>query len=130
VLKTKCVETRASPDDGLRLLVTRFRGRGLPSDRYDVWMANLAPSEDLLREVQGGKIRWSEFARRYQHELFAPSTIDARNHTIRNRGQIHALRLVKHLASAGNVTLLCHCAEDAEQCHRYLLRDLLASRRI
>lgn len=26
----------------------------------------------------------------------------------------------------GNVTLLCYCAEDATQCHRFLLKDLIA----
>jgi uncharacterized protein YeaO (DUF488 family) len=130
VLKTKCVETQSAPGDGLRLLVTRFRGRGLPASRYDVWMPNLAPSEELLRAAQGGVIRWSEFARRYRQELFAPGAVDARNRTIRNRGQLHALRLVKHLARAGDVTLLCHCAEDAKQCHRHLLRELLASPRV
>ena len=129
MLHTKCVWTEPGPHDGLRLLVARFRGRGVPKDRYDVWMANLGPSEALLREVQAGKIRWREFARRYQQELFAPSTIDARNATIKNRGQLHALRLVKHLAAAGDVTLLCHCAEDAE-CHRFVLRDLLASSKV
>jgi len=25
----------------------------------------------------------------------------------------------------GNVTLLCHCAEDAKECHRFLLQDLI-----
>jgi Transposase IS116/IS110/IS902 family len=50
--------------DGLRILVTRFRGRGLPASRYDVWMPSLGPSERLLKSVQdreqhstGGKTR-------------------------------------------------------------------------
>jgi uncharacterized protein YeaO (DUF488 family) len=34
--------------DGLRILVTRIRGHGLPASRYDVWMPNLGPSERLL----------------------------------------------------------------------------------
>jgi uncharacterized protein YeaO (DUF488 family) len=130
VLRTRCVWTKRAPEDGLRLLVTRFRGRGLPAGRYDVWMANLAPSERLLRSVQGGEISWAEFSRRYRRELFEPAPVDAGNRTIRNRGQLHSLRLVKHLARRGNVTLLCHCDEDAKQCHRFLLRDLMLSRRV
>ena len=35
------------------------------------------------------------------------------------------MRLVAKLAEKGNVTLLCHCAEDAAQCHRFLLQDLI-----
>jgi uncharacterized protein YeaO (DUF488 family) len=39
-------------NDGLRILATRFRGPGLPVNRYDVWMTNLAPSEGLLPDVK------------------------------------------------------------------------------
>jgi len=28
-------------------------------------------------------------------------------------------------AEKQNVTLLCHCAEDATQCHRFLLKELI-----
>ena len=28
-------------------------------------------------------------------------------------------------AEKQDVTLLCHCAEDAMQCHRFLLRELI-----
>ena len=41
------------------ILATRFRGRGLPADRYDVWMPSLGPSEALLRQVLAGRITWS-----------------------------------------------------------------------
>lgn len=125
MLKTKSVLSPIEPGDGLRLLVTRFRGRGLPADRYDVWMANLGPSERLLKNVLGEKITWKEFSKRYREELFAPAATDAGNATIKNHGQKFTLRLVAKLAEKGNVTLLCHCAEDATQCHRFLLMDLI-----
>jgi uncharacterized protein YeaO (DUF488 family) len=125
MLKTKSVESPIEPGDGLRILVTRFRGRGLPADRYDVWMANLGPSEKLLKGVLGGKITWKEFGKRYRDELFAPAATDAGNATIKNHGQKFTLRLVAKLAEKENVTLLCHCAEDATQCHRFLLQDLI-----
>ena len=112
--------------DGLRILVARFRGRGLESSRYDVWMASLGPSEQLLRQAQSGEITWAAFAREYRKELKAPGgEVDARCKTIRNNGQTFTLRLIKHLAHEGNVTLMCHCAEDATQCHRFLLRDYI-----
>ena len=84
MLETKSVRTSINrKSDGLRILVTRFRGRGLPASRY-------------LSAVQ-------------------------------NHGQKFTLRLVKQLATAGRVTLLCHCAEDQAQCHRHLLRRLILS---
>ena len=127
MLKTKSVHSPQTPDDGLRILVTRFRGRGLPADRYDVWMANLGPSERLLKTVQSGGITWREFTQQFRDELFAPAATDGGNTTIKNHGQKFTLRLLGKLAAKGNVTLLCHCAEDAKECHRFLLQRLIAA---
>ena len=111
--------------DGLRLLVTRFRGRGLPANRYDVWMPSLAPSERILRSVQTGRTTWPRFIREYRRELFMDGPIDARSRTIRNHGQKFTLRLIKQLARAGRVTVMCHCAEDERRCHRHELRKVI-----
>lgn len=125
VLKTKSVHSAIEPGDGLRILATRFRGRGLPVDRYDLWMANLGPSERLLKALQRDEITWGEFVRRYREEMFAPAAGDAANATIKNHGQKFTLRLLACLAQRGEVTLLCHCAEDAKECHRFLLQKLI-----
>lgn len=111
--------------DGLRILATRFRGRGMSTSRYHVWMANLGPSETLLRSVMIGKIPWSEFGRRYRKELFEGGTIDRRNRTIKNHGQKFTLRLLQELAKRETVTLMCHCAEEERHCHRHILESVL-----
>jgi uncharacterized protein YeaO (DUF488 family) len=111
--------------DGLRVLVSRFRGRGMPSGRYDIWMPNLGPSEALLRSRQTGKISWAVFGKRYRDELFEDGLIDKRNQTIKNHGQKFTLRLLNRLAKGRPVTLMCHCAEDEPDCHRHLLKEVL-----
>lgn len=126
MLKTKSVHSPIEPTDGLRILATRFRGRGLPAARYDVWMANLGPSERLLKAVLAGKMAWREFTRRYREEMFAPAATDAGNATIKNHGQKFTLRLIAQLAAKENVTLLCHCAEHTKECHRFELQKLIA----
>jgi uncharacterized protein YeaO (DUF488 family) len=131
MLKTKSVWSAINPkNDGLRILVTRFRGRGLPASRYDVWMANLGPSERLLSAFQDGKVSWAQFCREYRKELYLDGAIDKRSRTIKNHGQKFTLRLVKQLARRGRVTLMCHCAEDQQQCHSHLLRSLILSNRV
>jgi uncharacterized protein YeaO (DUF488 family) len=126
MIKTKCVYSPIEPrQDGLRILATRFRGHGLPTSRYDVWMANLGPSEKLLRAFLAGKIAWAEFGRRYRQELFESGGLDQRNRTIKNHGQKFTLRLLQTLGKRGAVTLLCHCAEDQPHCHRHLLQKVL-----
>ena len=111
--------------DGLRILATRIRGRGLPSTRYNVWMANLAPSEALLLDGRTGKISWAEFSRRYKKELREGGSIDKRNPLIKNHGQKFTLRLLQQLAKRQHVTVMCHCDEDQPDCHRHILKKIL-----
>ena len=114
--------------DGLRILATRFRGRYMPVNRYDVWMPNLAPSEALMRSAQAGLITWGQFSRRYRQELREAGSIDKRNRTIKNHGQKFTLRLLQKLGRSKNVTLMCHCDEDQQHCHRHLLRGVLTAK--
>lgn len=102
----------------------------MPSDRYDVWMASLGPSEALLEEIHEGKCTWAAFKRRYVEELFAPSTIDGGNDSIKNHGQKFTLRLLKRLAETQDVTLMCHCPDPRDHCHAGVLADLIASARV
>lgn len=116
--------------DGLRILATRFRGRGMPKSRYDVWMPSLAPSERILRSHHAGRMTWAQFVREYRRELFMDGPIDVRSKTIKNHGQKFTLRLIKRLARSGRVTLMCHCAEDQQQCHRHHLLKVILSNRV
>lgn len=125
MVKTKSVQSPIQPGDGLRILAARGRGRGLPSYRFDVWMPNLGPSEQLRDAILAGKISWAEYSRRYLKELREAGGADARNKRIKNHGQKFTLRLLQHLAKKENVTLLCHCAEDERHCHRHLLKAVL-----
>jgi uncharacterized protein YeaO (DUF488 family) len=129
-IRTKSVWTKRERRDGLRLLVTRYVPRGCPRERYEVWMPNLGPSEPLLHDFLGKRISWNEFARRYQRELFEPAPMDRRNARTKNHGQKFTLRLIKALALRQPVTLLCHCAEDAEYCHRFLLKRTIESAKV
>ena len=126
MIKTKSVFSAIDPrKDGLRILATRFRGRGMPTSRYHVWMANLGPSESLLKAFKSGLMSWGEFSRRYRKELLESSEIDKRNRTIKNHGQKFTLRLLQELGRRTSITLLCHCAENEPHCHRHILRQVL-----
>lgn len=109
----------------MRILATRLRGRGLPKNRYHVWMANLGPSEELLRSFQDGRISWPVFVQRYRKELFEGGSIDRRNRTIKNHGQKFTLRLLQEIARTSGITLMCHCAEDEPHCHRHVLAEVV-----
>src|SRR5438552_1346005 len=95
MLKVKSIEERATPEDGLRILATRYRGRRLPKDRYDVWVASLGPREALLK--RHSQIPWKEWSAKYRSEVL-PDSAEKQNPLIRNAGQKFPLRLIKHLA--------------------------------
>ena len=129
MIKTKSVFSPIEPKkDGLRILASRFRGRGMPSSRYDVWMANLGPSEKLLRQMLAGKLSWTDFGRQYRNELFEGGAVDGKNQTIKNHGQKFTLRLLQRLARDGTITLMCQCAEEEQHCHRHLLQKILTGK--
>jgi len=60
-----------SPGDGQRVLVDRLWPRGLTKERarVDVWLRDIAPSEELRRWYGHVPERWEEFRRRYHREL-------------------------------------------------------------
>jgi len=105
--------------EGLRLGTVRRPPRGVPKaehasrDFYDVWLPDLAPSENLVRQalVASDERAWRAFARRYRAEMRRPE----------------AARLLVLLAALSHETDLsvgCYCAEEAH-CHRSVLRALL-----
>ena len=59
MIKTKCVWDSMAKQDGLRILTTRYRGRGLPGNRYDIWIANLRyrdSVEDRVHQVLADRL--------------------------------------------------------------------------
>lgn len=95
-----------------------------------MWMPSLAPSECLLKKIQGNRISWARFLLEYRRELFMDGPLDRHCKTIKNHGQKFTLRLVKRLSRGARVTLLCHCAEGQPKCHRRELRKVILSNRV
>ena len=127
-LKTKSVWSSIDKGkDGLRILATRSPGMFLPKTRYDVWMPNLGPSAGLLRQLWAEKVSWAEFLRKYKKELVSDAAKEATKTRHKNKGQTYTLKLIKRLSQRGNVTLLCHCDEDEEFCHRHTLQQVIRS---
>lgn len=130
-IRTKSVtETMDRDHDGLRILASRHTPRGVRKTRWNVWMANLAPSEPLLAQFRAKKISWKEFSKRYEAELFEPAAMDSKNLKSKNHGQKFTLRLIKELARRQPVTLMCSCEPDEKHCHRFLLKKILDSSKI
>lgn len=59
--------------EGLRILVDRIWPRGVSKERarVDLWLRDVAPSDDLRRWFGHDPARWEEFQARYRQELEA-----------------------------------------------------------
>jgi uncharacterized protein YeaO (DUF488 family) len=108
--------------EGLRIGTVRRPPRGVPRaeqasrDFYDVWLPNLAPSEELVRLALGAKgdAPWRTFTRRYRAELKRPEAQ-------------HLLELLVALSRRADLSVGCYC-EDESRCHRSILRAVLRER--
>lgn len=109
-------------NEGLRIGTVRRPPRGVPkaelADRnfYDVWLPNLAPSEELLklgRAVEDEK-QWRAFTRKYRPEMKAPD-------------KKRLLDLLAALSRQTDFSVGCYCSDES-RCHRSILRELLAER--
>ena len=116
-LKTKRWDDPREPDDGLRILITRYRPRGLKKadETWEFWWKELAPSAELLGDFhgkQGPAITWEDYRPRYLSEMEL------------QRAKIESL--ARHVLRGEALTLLCSSAcTNPLQCHRTLLEKLI-----
>jgi uncharacterized protein YeaO (DUF488 family) len=118
-IRTKRWNDPVEPDDGRRLLVCRYRPRGVrkEAETWDAWLPNLGPSRELHADYygkHGPPISLGEYRRRYLAEM---------------RGQQRAIATWAAWGTAGEtITLLCSSAcVDPARCHRTLLKELIES---
>ena len=109
-------------NEGLRIGTVRRPPRGVPKKEfasrnyYDVWLPNLAPSDQLVKAAQSAKNEtdWRTFIRRYRSEMSRPENS-------------RVLDLLAALSHQTNFSVGCYC-DDEQHCHRSVLRQLLAER--
>ena len=70
-IKVKRVFEKASRDDGIRILVDRLWPRGMSKKDalLDLWLKDVAPSNELRKWFNHEPEKWEEFKSRYFSEL-------------------------------------------------------------
>ena len=108
-----------APDEGMRIGTVRRPPRGVPKeefasrDFYDVWVPELAPSQELVTQAQRAETDrdWQSLERAYRREMSRPETR-------------HLVELLAALSHRTNVSVGCYCPDES-RCHRSVLRQLL-----
>jgi uncharacterized protein YeaO (DUF488 family) len=111
VIRLKRIYDPASSADGFRVLVDRLWPRGISKERatLDLWLRDVAPSDELRRWYAHDPERWPEFQRRYRQELAVNP----------------AIQELRDLARSHPVVTLLFAARDSERNEAVALAALI-----
>jgi|GEM_PF-528685 len=103
-------------DDGFRILVDRLWPRGLSKTKahVDLWLRDIAPSDDLRKRFSHDPDRWKEFRTGYRKELTT------------KKGMLEQLRALER---EKRVVTLLYAASDEEHNNAVVLEAILRARR-
>jgi uncharacterized protein YeaO (DUF488 family) len=121
MIKTKRWNDPREADDGFRVLICRYRPRGVKKDAetWDAWCPALAPSVALHAAAYGKDgappIAWSDYERRFRDEMASQG--------------YWLSGFAENVKRGETITLLCSSAcTDEARCHRTIVRALIEER--
>jgi len=112
MLQIKRIYDKPDTADGRRILVDRLWPRGVNKERakIDLWLKDIAPSNELRKWFSHVPARWPEFRKRYKEEL---------------KGKRALVKQLAEELKKGNITLL-FSAKDTEHNNAAVLKELLS----
>ena len=104
------------PEDGFRVLVDRLWPRGIKKEDLPIhtWAKSIAPSAELRKWFNHEADRWSEFSRRYRHEL-------------KDAAALQAIKDILHAAKGFPAITLIYSAKNTEQNQAVVLQSVFRS---
>jgi uncharacterized protein YeaO (DUF488 family) len=101
MIKIKRIYDEISKEDGFRILVDRLWPRGMSKDRAKVnlWLKEVAPSDDLRKWFSHDPQKWHEFKKRYEKEL---------------KYKQELLRIIKQADKENGTVTILYSAKDEE----------------
>ena len=111
-MQIKRIYDKAAPDDGFRVLVDRLWPRGVSKEKaaLDLWLKEVAPSDELRQWFGHQPERFAEFRKRYTAELDANP----------------AVQQLREALKAHRVVTLLYGARDPVMNQAAVLRDYVS----
>lgn len=111
-IKLKRVYEEPAKADGTRILVDRLWPRGLTKEKahIDLWLKEVAPSDELRKWFGHDSARWPEFRTRYRAEL---------------KQNAEQMALLSQAIAKGPATIV-YGAKDEEHNQAVVLQELLS----
>lgn len=110
MIKLKRIYDSPSAYDGYRVLVDRLWPRGIKKENahIDLWLKDVAPSNELRKWFGHDPAKWDEFKQRYAQEIDAD-----------------ALAQLRQLAGEKSTLTLLFAAKDEDHNNAVVLKSLL-----
>ena len=101
MINIKRIYDKTSKEDWFRILVDRLWPRGMSKDKakVDLWLKELAPSDDLRKWFSHDPQKWQEFKKRYEKEL---------------KDKQELLRIIKQAEKENGIVTILYSAKDEE----------------
>lgn len=114
MIKIKRAYQTTEAKDGFRILVDRLWPRGISKEKakLDLWLKDIAPSNELRKWFAHDPKRWKEFQTKYKEEL---------------KDKKDLLKEIKDKEKEESTITLVYGAKDEEHNNAVVLRDLLNS---
>lgn len=114
MIKIKRVYDAPSKEDGYRILVDRLWPRGLSKEKakVDLWLKEIAPSDELRKGFCHDPAKWEEFKEKYAEELKSKKEL------------LRKIKLIEE--EKGTITLL-YAAKNKEHNNAVALSSVLKS---
>ena len=112
MIKLKRIYEPAGQDDGFRILVDRLWPRGISKEKahLDLWLKEIAPSDELRTWFHHEEKNWDEFNKKYHKELSEKNQL------------IHQLKTLK---KEHKIITLLYGAKDQKHNQAIVIKDLL-----
>jgi uncharacterized protein YeaO (DUF488 family) len=112
MIKIKRAYQPVEKEDGLRILVDRLWPRGVSKEKaeLDIWLKDIAPSNELRKWYAHDPERWQEFREGYLEELNNKKTL---------------LSYIRDLEKENGIVTLIYAAKDEEHSNAVVLLDKL-----
>jgi uncharacterized protein YeaO (DUF488 family) len=112
MIRIKRVYDSPARDDGFRILVDRLWPRGMSKEKakVDLWLKEIAPSDDLRRWFAHDPERWQEFRSKYEAEL-------------KNKQEL--LAEIKHMEKEKRTVTILYSTKDEEHNNAVVLSNVL-----
>ena len=110
MIKIKRAYQPADDEDGFRILVDRLWPRGISKEKakLDLWLKDVAPSNELRKWFSHDPGRWEEFQNKYREELKSKKKI---------------IKQIKDIERGKSTITLIYGAKDEEHNNALVLRD-------